>query len=53
MLRVDCISTRQRTEDVLRPLVRFMGVLYPQRRCLLCSFVAMGFLRPRMTNEQK
>lgn len=29
MLRMDCISTRQRTGGVLRPLVRFMGVLYP------------------------
>lgn len=47
MLRMDCISTRWRTEDVLRPHVRFMGVLYPNRRCLHCKLTDKVILGPK------
>ena len=47
MLRLDCISTRWRTEDVLRPQVRFMGVIYPHRRYLNCKLDSKVFLGPK------
>lgn len=50
---MDCISTRQRTEDVLRPLVRFMGVLYPLVGIFSVSLIAMGCGDPRIASEQK
>ena len=34
------------------PLAHFTGVYILQRGCLLCLFLAMGFLRPRMANRR-
>ena len=36
---MDYTSTRLRTEGELRPHVRFMGVLYPHRRYLICKLM--------------